>query len=104
MENFFPQFTHCLTHQLPEDQTSPLGLVCPQCKARLYVRPPAGRPMTYWESQPAAYTLDRDPCFVYTLRWDDFVIRSLHPARDESDRRIAYIADRHDTSPESEFD
>lgn len=34
--------------------------------------------MSFWESQPVAYRLDREPCFVYSLKWDDFRIRSLH--------------------------
>lgn len=81
------RFTHCLTHQLTEDQTSPIGLVCPRCKQRLYADPPLGRCVSYWESQPEAYSLRGDPCFVYTLVWDDFRIRSLHPPHAESDDR-----------------
>lgn len=80
MRPFFPEFTHCLEHQLPEDQASPAGLVCPLCKQRLYVDPPQGRGFSCWESQPGAYTLTGDPCFVYTIIWSDFRIRSLHPA------------------------
>ena len=80
-------FTHCLEHQHAEDQMSPLGLVCPRCKQRLYVAPPRGRGRGYWESQPVAYSLDGRPCFVYTLVWDDFRIRSLHPAHSEHDIR-----------------
>ena len=87
MRNELKVRTRCLNHQLPEDQTSLIGLVCPRCKQRLYTRPPTGRPMCFWESQPAAYGLDRRPCFVYTLIWDDFRIRSLHPAESESDAR-----------------
>jgi hypothetical protein len=71
-------FTRCLSHQLPEDQTSPVGLVCSQCKQSLYANPPRGRCLSFWESQPAAYSPEGEPCFVYTLMWDDFRIRSLH--------------------------
>jgi hypothetical protein len=88
----FPAFTQCLAHQQPEDQMSPLGLVCPRCKQRLYVDPPRGRCQSYWESQPAAYTLDRQPCFVYTLVWSDFRIRSLHAAHSDSDLRGSLAA------------
>ena len=88
----FPAFTQCLTHQQPEDQMSLLGLVCPRCKQRLYVDPPSGRCQSYWESQPAAYTLDRRPCFVYTLVWNDFRIRSLYAADSDSDLRGSLIA------------
>lgn len=80
MERFFPEFTQCLTHQLPEDQGSPVGPVCSLCKQRLYVNPPRGRVSSCWESQPGAYTLAGEPCFVYTIIWEDFRIRSLHPA------------------------
>ena len=73
-----PALTHCLTHQLPEDRASPLGLVCPDCKVQLQTAPPRGRALGFWESQPAAFTLSREPCFVYTLVWDRFRIRSLH--------------------------
>ena len=58
MERATKATTFCLTHQLPEEQTSPIGLVCPQCKHRLYTRPPQGRCRNFWESQPAAYGLD----------------------------------------------
>jgi hypothetical protein len=81
------RYTRCLTHQLPEDQATPLGLVCACCKHRLYTNPPAGRCMSFWESQPGAYTLQREPCFVYTLIWDDFRIRSLHPVHSVVDPR-----------------
>jgi len=80
MEHFFPEYTQCLAHQLPEDQSSPAGLVCPLCKQRMYVSPPTGRSFSCWESQPGAYTLEGQPCFVYTIVWEDFRIRSLHPA------------------------
>lgn len=66
---------------------SPVGLVCPDCKRRLYTQPPAGRLRTCWESQPGAWSLHREPCFVYTLMWDDWRIRSLHAAGDEFDLR-----------------
>ena len=80
MEHFFPEYTQCLTHQLPEDQCSPAGMVCPLCKQRIYISPPEGRSFSCWESQPGAYTLNGEPCFVYTIVWEDFRIRSLHPA------------------------
>lgn len=76
--------TRCLAHQLPEDQASSVGMVCPRCKQRLYVRPPQGRCMSFWESQPVAYSLDGRPLFVYTLMWDDFRIRSLHLPDDDA--------------------
>jgi hypothetical protein len=72
------EITWCLNHHLPEDRASPLGRVCARCHRRLRVAPPPGRPMAYWESQPVACRLDGEPCFVYTLRWDEFQIRSLH--------------------------
>ncbi len=75
---------HCLTHQLPADQASPVGLVCPRCKQRLYLRPPRGRRRSYWESQPVAYSLTGEPCFVYTLLWDDLRIRCMHPPEAET--------------------
>lgn len=34
--------------------------------------------MSFWESQPVAYTLEREPCFAYSLLWENFRIRSLH--------------------------
>ena len=82
-----PQRTFCLIHQAEEDQASPLGLVCPCCKQRLYVCPPRGRCRSYWESQPGSYSLDRKPRFIYTLVWDDFQIRSLHPPESNEDSR-----------------
>jgi hypothetical protein len=81
------EFTWCLEHQAAEDQMSPCGLVCPECKRRLYTQPPVGMQRTFWESQPAAWTVDREPCFVYSLLWDDCRIRSLHAAGDEFDIR-----------------
>lgn len=98
MEHLFPEYTQCLAHQLPEDQSSPAGLVCPLCKQRLYVSPPRGRGFSCWESQPGAYTLTGEPCFVYTIVWEDFRIRSLHPAGvlidSRSVNRTVIIADR----------
>ena len=64
-----------------------VGTVCAHCKQRLYVEPPVGMCRSYWESQPAAYTLIGEPCFVYTLKWDDFQIRTLHPPGVEFDLR-----------------
>jgi hypothetical protein len=98
------QFTHCLHHQLPEDQASTLGLVCALCKHRLYAHPPQGECRSYWLGQPGAYSLDREPCFVYVLSWDDFEIRSLHPAGSTEDHRSAKAraAQSAATSPEPE--
>ncbi|MDA0833739.1 MAG: hypothetical protein O2955_05180 [Planctomycetota bacterium] len=79
--------TYCLTHFLPEDQASNIGLICPRCRQRLYTQPPSGTCRSFWESQPAAYSLHQQPCFVYTLQWDDFCIRSLHPPGDVLDSR-----------------
>ena len=70
--------TFCLEHQRAEDRASSRGLVCVECHARLIEAPPQGVLCSYWESQPAAYTLNGEPCWVYTLVWDDFRIRSLH--------------------------
>lgn len=70
---------------------SKAGLVCPECKRRLYLDPPQGKCRTFWESQPVAYSLDRKPCFVYSLMWDDYRIRSLHPADSETDPRGAML-------------
>lgn len=70
--------TFCLEHQRPEDCPSPRGLVCRECQQRLQSAPPRGELRSFWESQPAAFTLGRVPCWVYTLVWDDFRIRSLH--------------------------
>src|SRR5882724_9088166 len=81
------QFAWCLEHQAPEDQMSPAGLVCPECKQRLYTQPPIGPLRTFWESQPGAWTVDREPCFVYSLLWDDYRIRSLHAVGEEFDVR-----------------
>lgn len=69
--------TQCLVHQLPEDQPSPLGLICRECHARLRHDPPRGPCRGYWESQPVLS--NGDPCSVFALVWDDFQIRSLHP-------------------------
>lgn len=87
MHGSFKRYNLCLEHQLPEDQTSSAGLVCSRCKQKLYVAPPAGPRRNYWESQPVAYTLDREPCFVFTIKWPDFEIRSLHPAESHFDLR-----------------
>jgi hypothetical protein len=85
----FPRVAQCLAHQRPEDQMTPLGLVCPDCKRTLYLSPPTGRCRSFWESQPGASDLNGQPCWVYTLMWDDFRIRSLHPANVENDVRGA---------------
>jgi len=103
MKQEFPHVTHCLTHQRPEDQTSMIGLVCVECKHRLYAVPPSGNRRGIWESQPAAYTLDRRPCFVYTLMWDDFRIRSLHAAESTVDARSPLHADNSESSPPNSF-
>jgi hypothetical protein len=87
MENHVQQFTFCLTHQRIEDQMSPVGLVCDCCKKKIYTNPPQGNCMSFWESQPGAYSLNREPCFIYTLIWDDFRIRSLHPPEATEDSR-----------------
>ena len=112
MQRRFPQFNQCLEHQLPEDQASPAGLVCACCKHRLYVAPPTGHSSAYWESQPAAYSLDGEPCFVYVLTWEDFRIRALHPPRSTTDprgprlRQMEFEAASAEPElfPESEFD
>lgn len=70
--------TVCLEHQRVEDQATPVGMVCPQCKHRLYTNPPAGNLMSFWESQPVAYSLKGEPCFPYSLTWENFRIRSIH--------------------------
>ena len=70
--------SYCLDHQRAEDVPSACGLVCAECHARLITAPPQGACCSYWESQPAVYTLLREPCWVYTLIWTDFRIRSLH--------------------------
>lgn len=70
--------TICLEHQRVENQATPIGMVCPDCKRRLYTNPPQGNLMSFWESQPVAYKLDREPCFAYSLMWENFRIRSIH--------------------------
>ncbi|MFH1303467.1 MAG: hypothetical protein ABIK07_20580 [Planctomycetota bacterium] len=70
--------TICLTHQRVEDQATPFGMVCPDCKCRLYTNPPRGNLMSFWESQPVAYSLDREPCFAFSLMWENYRIRSIH--------------------------
>src|SRR5262245_63623326 len=87
MEFAFPKYNQCLTHQLPEVQAGPVGLVCSRCRQHLQVAPPRGRCSAYWESQPAAYSLDGEPCFVYVLAWDNYRIRSLHPPHSHADPR-----------------
>jgi len=87
MVHTFPEFNQCLAHQLPETQASPMGLVCPLCKQHLFTSPPSGRCLTYWESQPVAYSPFGEPCFVYVLAWSDFRIRALHPAGSHVDPR-----------------
>ncbi len=69
--------SHCLIHQLPETGTSPIGGVCPRCKRLLYTQPASLENRAYWESQPGAYTLDRQPIFIYTRFGDNYKIRSL---------------------------
>ena len=78
--------TVCLVHQLPEDQPSSLGLICCECKQRLDCEAPQGHCRSFWESQPVIS--NGDPCAVFTLAWDNFRIRSLHPstAWDEFER------------------
>jgi hypothetical protein len=89
-ELLFP--SRCLTHQLVEDQASMVGLVCRLCKEHLDALPPRGRPLRFWESQPAAFSAAGEPCFVYTILWEDYRIRSLHPphADDAARRQEAY--------------
>lgn len=87
MEFSNDQFTYCLLHQRIEDQMSPIGLVCDCCKEKIYTDPPSGNCISYWESQPGAYSLNRDPCFIYTLIWDNYRIRSLHPPESNEDSR-----------------
>jgi hypothetical protein len=83
--------SRCLAHQLWEDQMSPVGLVCPLCKQRLYANPPRGRCRSFWESQPGAYSPEGNPCFIYSLMWDDFRIRSLHPPESHDDPRGRFV-------------
>jgi hypothetical protein len=42
---------------------------------------------TFWESQPGACAPDGEPCFIYSLMWSDYRIRSLHAAGDDFDLR-----------------
>ncbi|QDU11683.1 hypothetical protein [Gimesia aquarii] len=72
------QKTICLEHQCVEDQATPVGMVCPHCKHRLYTNPPQGNVMSFWESQPVAYSLKQEPCFAYSLMWENYRIRSVH--------------------------
>jgi hypothetical protein len=53
----------------------------------LYTDPPRGRCLSFWESQPGAYSAEGEPCFVYTLVWDDYRIRSLHESDSHDDPR-----------------
>lgn len=69
--------SYCLTHQLPETGTSPLGGVCRCCKSLVYLQANTNVQGAYWESQPAAYTLDRQPIFVYVRILDGIKLRSL---------------------------
>lgn len=79
-----------------------LGLVCPRCKHRLYAQPPQGGRRGCWESQPAAYSLKGKPCFVYTLIWEDYRIRSLHPPDSTEDARSPYRIDETKNHPPPE--
>ena len=81
---------------------SPLGLVCPRCKQRLYANLPSGPCRSFWEIQPAAYSLDGKPCFVYTPWWDDYRIRSLHPPDSQTARIRA--ANKQQQAVSAEFD
>lgn len=78
--------TRCLEHRLPEDQPSPFGLICRKCHSRFVHDPPRGPCRGFWERQPVLS--DGEPCSVFTLTWDNFQIRSLHPstALDELER------------------
>ncbi len=77
------QKTICLKHQCVEDQATPVGMVCPHCKQRLYTNPPEGNVMSFWESQPVAYSLTREPYFAFSLMWENYRIRSVHlPEKD----------------------
>lgn len=94
-EAHFNTSTVCLTHQLPEDQLSSLGLICRECKAQLQAKPPQGRCLSFWEEAPAACTLDGEPYRVFTLAWDDFRVRSMHPPTDisnEAERLLSELA------------
>ncbi|WP_144995026.1 hypothetical protein [Polystyrenella longa] len=84
MSNASTQTTSwCLIHQQPETQASPFGKVCPNCKRKLYTGQ-LGTPSTrYWDSQPGAYRLSGEPCFIYNIIWDNFQIRSLQFAEPE---------------------
>ena len=71
--------TICLNHRLPEDQPSAVGLVCCECKQHLIANPPRGRCVSFWEAQPAEFHIEGERCRVFTVAWDDFRIRSMHP-------------------------
>jgi len=93
--------TFCLAHQLPEDDSSPVGLVCARCRHQLRADPPRGNPLCCWESQPPVFGLDGSPCFVYTLIWENFRIRSLHPAELQTDFRSHDVQSHVDTEPDA---
>lgn len=80
--------TFCLTHQLPEDRPSDLGLVCNECKQRLESRPPNGPCISFWETAPNSQWPEPESRPVFTLAWDDFRIRSLHPIREVQPERL----------------
>ncbi|QDV49276.1 hypothetical protein [Gimesia fumaroli] len=90
-----PKKTICLEHQCAEDQATPFGMVCPQCKRRLYTNPPQGNLMSFWESQPVAFTLDREPCFAYSLMWEDYRVRSIHLPDQEATARESSEIESH---------
>lgn len=87
--------TICLTHQLPEDQPSSIGLICSECHARMLRDPPIGPCRSFWESQPV--TLEGECGSVFALVWENFQIRSLHPdsAWEEAERLARSVIDGH---------
>ena len=60
--------------------------------------------MSYWESQPEVYTAEGEPCFVFTLVWDDFRIRSLHPPDSDTDKRADKVREQEEQRLEEEQD
>ena len=66
---------HCLEHHRIADQATPWGMVCPDCKRRLYTA--EVEPRRFWLSQPEAYTLDGRPRFVSVIRLGDEQLRTL---------------------------
>lgn len=58
--------------------------------------------MSFWESQPVAYTRAGEPCFTFTLKWDDFRIRSLHPPHTETDKRAKIVRQQDERFAEAE--